>query len=460
VSGGRNGAKPRGRFLSYGQFAFLPQRRLFSWEKIDALDDLHRLRLVLEAIPDEPLVRSLERERGRGRDDYPVRAVWNSLLAGIVYQHPSIESLRRELGRNAPLRQLCGFDPLKGLSAVPTPRAYTTFLANLMAHPEEIDALFDALVERLREVLPAMGRVLASDGKPVRAHARRRGRNAPALPPDGRRDTDADFGTKTYRGVGEDGTPWEKIHRWFGYKVHLAVDAEYELPVAWAVTEASASEMPQVRRLLGGLTARHPALVEACEFWTSDKGQDDGTMVRDLWDGHRIKPVIDMRKMWKEPDQTRLLPGRRRLTYDQSGQAYCWCPATGRRRRMAYGGFEADRATQKFRCPAVHYGLQCPGRAECEVRGAVRVPLETDRRIFTPLARVTYRWDEVYAKRSAVERVNSRLDVAFGLEHHFVRGLAKMRVRVGLALVGMLAMALGRVRENQLGSLRSLVGAA
>ena len=51
-------------------------------------------------------MQKLESERGQGRDDYPVRAVWNSILAGIVYQHPSIESLRKELMRNAELRQL------------------------------------------------------------------------------------------------------------------------------------------------------------------------------------------------------------------------------------------------------------------------------------------------------------------------------------------------------------------
>jgi len=81
--------------------AILPQSRLFSWENLENLDDLHRLRLVLEAVPDEPLMRLLERARGRGRDDYPVRAVWNSLLAGVVYQHPSVASLRRELLRSA-----------------------------------------------------------------------------------------------------------------------------------------------------------------------------------------------------------------------------------------------------------------------------------------------------------------------------------------------------------------------
>jgi hypothetical protein len=36
-----------------------------------------------------------------------------------------------------------------------------------------------------------------------------------------------------------------------------------------------------------------------------------------------------------------------------------------------------------------------------------------DRRIFTPLARSSYAWKRVYQKRTAVERVNSRLDASF-----------------------------------------------
>jgi len=59
-----------------------------------------------------------------------------------------------------------------------------------------------------------------------------------------------------------------------------------------------------------------------------------------------------------------------------------------------------------------------------------------------------------------VERVNSRLDVSFGFEQHFIRGHRKMKLRVGLALMVMLAMALGRVREKQKISIRSLVKAA
>jgi len=58
------------------------------------------------------------------------------------------------------------------------------------------------------------------------------------------------------------------------------------------------------------------------------------------------------------------------------------------------------------------------------------------------------------------ERVNSRLDRVFGFEEHFILGRKKMKLRVGLALPVMLAMALGRVKESQAEKLRSLVQAA
>ena len=55
---------------------------------------------------------------------------------------------------------------------------------------------------------------------------------------------------------------------------------------------------------------------------------------------------------------------------------------------------------------------------------------------------------------------SSRLDVSFGFERHFIRGLKKMKLRCGLALIVMLAMALGRIKEKQRDRMRSLVKAA
>ena len=55
--------------------ASIQQKSLFVWGDIDELGDLERLRLVLEQLPDEALMRKLEQKRYRGRDDYPARAM-------------------------------------------------------------------------------------------------------------------------------------------------------------------------------------------------------------------------------------------------------------------------------------------------------------------------------------------------------------------------------------------------
>lgn len=48
---------------------------------------------------------------------------------------------------------------------------------------------------------------------------------------DGRRNLDANWGIKEYKGTRENGTLWTKTVKWFGYNLHLIVDANYELPV-------------------------------------------------------------------------------------------------------------------------------------------------------------------------------------------------------------------------------------
>lgn len=441
--------------------AIIAQKQLFGWKAIEELGDLHRLRLVLEYLPDEPLMERLEKQRGRGRDDYPVRAVWNSILAGVVFEHRSLAGLCRELRRNGQLRQLCGFDALKGQDAVPPAWVYTRFLKLLMAHQGALEKMFEALVEQLREVLPGFGQTLAIDGKAIRSHGNKRREDA-EVKVDGRRDIDADMGVKTYRGRREDGSLWEKMKSWFGYKLHLVVDANYELPVAFEVTKASVAEQPQAKVLLGCLKAKHEALLQNCEVWLGDKGYDDGALITELWDEHRIKAVIDIRNCWQQPDgeSTKVLPGTTNVIYDYQGNVSCSCPLTGEVRAMAYGGFEKQRGTLKYRCPAVHYGVDCKGQGQCPLASAIRIPMSEDRRVFTPLARSSYAWKDLYKKRTAVERVNSRLDVSFGFENHFIRGHKKMKLQVTLALGVMLAMALGRIKEKQKEKMRSLVAAA
>lgn len=449
--------------------ARIAQKALFRWEEVEALGDLERLGLVLRWVPDEPLMLALEAGRGKGRNDYPVRAVWNSLLAGVVYGHVSVESLRRELLRNGQLRGMCGFDATKGEKGVPPPWAYTHFLKRVLGEREKIDGMFDALVESLRRELPGFGRYLAGDGKAIPTHARPGKKDAKPKPSDGRRDIDAEWGEKKKQEKREDGTLYEKVTQWFGYKLHLVVDAVYDLPVAYEVRKASESEFSVIPEQIEKLAERHPEMLGVCEAFLYDKGGDDTKIITSLWDDHGIKPVIAIRNCWRDGETTRLVDGTRNVVYDYEGKVYCLCPRTlkarksgeaDKQREMAYGGFEADRGTLRYRCPARQYGYECGGAADCQAQTGVRIKMELDRRVFTPMARSSYAWERTYKKRNAVERVNSRLDVSFGFERHFIRGLQKMRFRCGLALVVMLAMALGRVKENQQNKMRSLVQAA
>ncbi len=414
---------------------------------------MDRLRIVLEHVPDEKLMLKLEFERGRGRDDYPVRAVWNSILAGIVFQHPSIAALRRELNRNGQLRAMCGFKGDTG----PPQWVYTRFLKKLFNNKDLIDEIFDTLVEQCYQLLPGFGRNLAMDGKAIDSHARRK---KEGLPPDGRRDLDADTGAKSYRGQREDGTVWEKIKYWFGYKLHLIVDADYELPVAFTVTPASYSEVKQAHALIDELGATKPEMLKVCENFIADRGYDDGKLIEKLWGDYDIRAVIDIRNLWKDGEETRLFEGRENIVYDYRGTVYCCCPQELKMREMAYAGVEKKRNTLKYRCPAQHYGIQCKGKQTCPVKGSIRVSIAEDPRVIAPLPRSSYRWENLYKKRTSVERVNSRLDVSFGFERHFIRGLKKMELRCSLALCVMLAMAVGRVKEKRPDLMRSLVKSA
>ena len=73
---------------------------LFSWDDVERLPELRRLTFVLDNLPDAELVAALEAKRGRGRDEYPVPAMWRALVAGVVFGHESAASLLRELARN------------------------------------------------------------------------------------------------------------------------------------------------------------------------------------------------------------------------------------------------------------------------------------------------------------------------------------------------------------------------
>lgn len=437
--------------------AILPQSNLFGWEDVEDLGDLVRLRLVLEYLPDEPLMQALERRRAHGRNEYPVRAVWNSLLAGIVFGHETIESLRRELQRNGQLRQLCGFEPLMGARAVPGSHVYSRFLVSLIEHRGLVKQMHERLVCEYGRLHPDFGQTVAVDGKAISSYAKGERKEHCA---DRRGEHDARWGVHEYSGTDNAGKAWSTVKRWFGFTVHLMVDAGAELPIDFALTDAARNEMPVARMLVDSVASDYPWLIDRCEYLCGDRGLDDGKLVGELYDTHQIKPIIDIRNCWKDADKTKVVPNTENVIYDYRGTVQCVCPSNGTVRDMAYGGFERDRNTLKYRCPARHYGYWCAGGKRCPISHSIRIPLSVDRRVFTPLARSSYRWAQVYKRRTSVERVFSRLDVSYGFEHHTMRGLQKIETRLSLVFCIMLAIAVARTREQRPHLARSLLATA
>ena len=73
------------------------------------------------------------------------------------------------------------------------------------------------------------------------------------------------------------------------------------------VTKASAAKVLKAHELFKKIKEGHPEIIERCEYGIADRGYDDGKLIGKLWDNYDIKPVIDIRNMWKDEEETKAL---------------------------------------------------------------------------------------------------------------------------------------------------------
>jgi hypothetical protein len=431
------------------------QHSLFSWQEVEASSDIQRLAAVLDTLEDDPLIAVLTQERKQRRDDYPIVAVWNSIIAAFLFNLPGPAALIRELRRNAELRQVCGFDPVLGDKAVPPAWVYSRFFRKLDAHQSLVTAIFHRLLEHLRAYLPELGRHVAVDSK--------------ALPARHAKEKDADIGTKTEKlPDGEERVTFS----WFGYKLHLLIDSTHEIPLAFEVTAASASDSPRLLPLVGQLERQHPEVLAQTYDLSADLAYDDGADKQLLYEAYEIHPVIPSRALGKEKMKP-LDPRHHDTIYvSRDGQVCCkvrpfdpdpnaaYCP-------MEYQGFEKDRGTLKFRCPAAAFGVECRNQAACRSQTkdqgfgrVLRIGFHHDPRLYTSRYQHSRAFKTLYKARTSIERFFYRLDHFYGFEHPQWGGLKRVTTRVTLALTAVLATALAWCEAKQHQKIRSKFQAA
>ena len=407
---------------------------LFAWDCLEDSPSLKTVNQFLEAIPDGVLLEGLCRQRGRGRNDYPVHVLWGVVLLTSLLRHTSTDSCLAELCRNQGLRRLIG---IESESKVPKKWNVSRFLDVLGQEPHlsRVREIFDRVVEKLGRAVPDLGRDTAGDSTWL--HGRRKSSDAAVKAEQAEGLLQPAGGRKEYKD--DDGTI-TKVVQWFGYKLHLLVDAKHEVALSYQITSTKAGDGETLPSLLKQAQNNLPENRIATLAY--DKAADDNHVHR-LLAKARIKPLIQNRSLWKE-EHEKMLPGHdgnSNVVYDEAGTLHCYDRASQPmvRHRMAYIGYEPSRQTIKYRCPARHEGWECPNDAQCNAGKkygkTVRVDSTIDLRRFPPIPRATKKFERMYKGRTSVERVNARLKLFWGVDDGNITGARRFAARVGVVMV-------------------------
>lgn len=415
---------------------------LFAWDELEDSPSLQSIRSSLQAIPDAHLLEALRQRRHNGCNTYPVHVLWGVLLLAILLRHLTMEACLAELRRNAGLRLLIG---IERECQVPHGWNMTRFLAVLGEEPylDLLRDIFDAMVQTLGVAVPDLGQHTAGDstglsGKPDPNPSNVQAETAQGLPqPSG--------GKKEYR---DDDGQVTKTLEWFGYKLHLLVDVKHEVALAYHISDTKLGDNEGIADLVAQGQANLPeGRIETLAY---DKAADDIKVHETLHD-HENKPVLQIRHCWpKDGDTEKVLGGRIPLhvVHDEAGTVYCYDTQspTPIQRQMSYDGHESARGTLKYRCPAKVEGFACASEEKCNAGKSygltVRVPQEIDLRRFPAIPRATKQFERLYKGRTAVERVNARLKIFWGLDDGQVVGARRFHAHVGAVMVVHLAFAM------------------
>jgi hypothetical protein len=434
----------------------LAAKPLFAWDCLEDSPSLQTIKDLLAALPDGKLLHSLRTARGKGRDDYPVSVLWGVVVLRIALRHLTTEAVLAELRRNQGLRRLIGIESEAG---VPHKWNMSRFEDVLGQEPHRtlLKEIFNVLIQRLGVAVADLGRDTAGDATHLSAR-RKQEKGAQAELAEGL--PQASGGRKEYK---DDQGKVVKVVEWFGFKLHLLVDVKHEVVLAYEITETQAGDGETLPVILAQGQANLPA--DRIQTLAYDKAADSDD-VHKLLSGAGVRPLIQMRGLWQtEPE--RMLPGHdgsSNIVYKEDGTIYCYDKISEPpvRHQMAYIGYEPERETLKYRCPAVHEGWDCPMSKICNAGKSygktVRVDRQLDPRRFPSLPRATKKFERMYKGRTAVERVNARLKIFWGVDDGNLSGSRRFVAAVGVVLAVHAAfatlLASAPRREGTLGKIR------
>jgi len=391
---------------------YILQESLFSFNELQKLESKERLPIFFSALDLRPYAKELRSQSPRGADGHCRQGILRALLAAPLENIDTFTGLYRRLDMDLRFRYQCGLRLDREAPSVATLSRVFAELTNKGLAKR----LFEDLVLRCKQEGIINGSHVAIDSAAIHAYEKKQPKRKSEL------TGNANWGAK-FDSFGN------KV-KWFGYKLHLAVDTTSELPMALSITPAHVNDGDMAPTLM-----EQVAVGTKVNFFMLDAGYDQ---LKNYEAARNVKAqaIIPMNlRNEKEPP---------------AGMTSSGTPCCSMGFAMNYWGADGDYL--KFRCPHATGKVDCPlGMAACSSSNygmVVKVDTNSDLRRYSSPHRDTKRWKELYNERTSVERCNSRMKTYLTADAMHVWGIRKVTTHQYLNAIVLLASALAMTRQS------------
>ena len=353
-----------------------------------------------------------------GRDSFDPISIFKALL--FIYMDTKISSereLAKQLKYNNRFLAVCGFENI-----INTPSHATFSVFRSRIGDETFFEIFHNIVAQIFALKFISGEITAMDATHLWAYSNKFGQKlctckdkAHCNCPKTYSDPDASWGKKN------------KDYSFFGYKVHLIVDAKSQLPISVSISTGADHDSTQAVPLLKQLKLKHPNIKP--KFNTADSAYDAYYIYKE----HKASDIIPIIELNEKGKINPLLTKEIKFI---EGNLRC------KKCQLCYWGFDSQRNRYKFRCPLVLGKIDsCEFFSDCcstKYGRTFYLHPTDDSRLFPDIPRFSQSWQLLYNNRTAVERTNSELKGPHVLTNLRFRTFKKVKCHVYMSCIALI----------------------
>lgn len=239
---------------------------------------VQQLEDVFANLEDATLLEVLKSSIRRGPKGYPVQALWRCFVMKHALSLPSTVAMIRMLQNNPFVAEACGIMP----GRIPHEATFSRFFWKLSKHLPRVKDVSRAMTRKHYKTLPGFGERVALDSTTLKAWSNG-GKTEKSDPQAGWSKKTGTQGTKEFV---------------YGWKLHLLVDCEYELPIAANVSAGNVHDSQRASNLLSEARVTnskfHPVYVMA------DAGYSSRVFLTLIKRQYRATPVVQLNKTHKK----------------------------------------------------------------------------------------------------------------------------------------------------------------